>query len=166
MSAVDESTAGAMRFCGPGAAGLIGSHLVEALTRPGHNVIGVDSFTDYYELAFKEDARSLTVRRLDLVREDLDLRESTACSTLPANPGVRSFSRARAVYNIGAAPRNDASSDRASRNDLGAVARPRPLAGGKRRRAPDRAVHVTGRARRGWQATPLEDGIGEWGAAR
>lgn len=36
-----------------GAAGFIGSHLVEALLRQGENVIGIDHFNDYYDPVFK-----------------------------------------------------------------------------------------------------------------
>ncbi len=38
-----------------GAAGFIGSHVAESLVQDGHEVIGVDCFTDYYPRAFKED---------------------------------------------------------------------------------------------------------------
>jgi len=38
-----------------GAAGFIGSHLTEALLARGHEVLGVDGFTDYYPRAIKED---------------------------------------------------------------------------------------------------------------
>ncbi|MCB0976757.1 MAG: GDP-mannose 4,6-dehydratase [Acidimicrobiales bacterium] len=37
-----------------GAAGFIGSHLCEALLEDGHEVVGVDCFTDYYPRRFKE----------------------------------------------------------------------------------------------------------------
>jgi len=37
-----------------GAAGFIGSHLCERLLRDGHQVVGVDCFTDYYPRAIKE----------------------------------------------------------------------------------------------------------------
>jgi nucleoside-diphosphate-sugar epimerase len=37
-----------------GCAGFLGSHLCEALLRGGHEVIGVDCFTDYYPRALKE----------------------------------------------------------------------------------------------------------------
>ena len=37
-----------------GAAGFIGSHLCERLLRDGHQVIGVDCFTDYYARTLKE----------------------------------------------------------------------------------------------------------------
>jgi len=44
-----------------GAAGFIGSHLVERLLGGGHEVVGIDSFEDYYPRAFK-DANSATAR--------------------------------------------------------------------------------------------------------
>lgn len=37
-----------------GAAGFVGSHLSERLVRDGHEVVGVDAFTDYYARALKE----------------------------------------------------------------------------------------------------------------
>jgi UDP-glucose 4-epimerase len=37
-----------------GCAGFIGSHLVERLLREGHEVVGIDSFTDYYAREIKE----------------------------------------------------------------------------------------------------------------
>jgi UDP-glucose 4-epimerase len=37
-----------------GVAGFIGSHLAERLVRDGHEVVGVDAFTDYYARALKE----------------------------------------------------------------------------------------------------------------
>ncbi len=37
-----------------GAAGFIGSHLVDRLLAAGHRVVGVDAFTDYYPRAVKE----------------------------------------------------------------------------------------------------------------
>jgi UDP-glucose 4-epimerase len=46
-----------------GAAGFIGSHLVERLLREGARVVGVDSFEDYYPRALKE--ANLAVARAD-----------------------------------------------------------------------------------------------------
>ena len=37
-----------------GVAGFIGSHLAESLTRDGHDVVGIDCFTDYYSREIKE----------------------------------------------------------------------------------------------------------------
>jgi UDP-glucose 4-epimerase len=43
-----------MRALVTGAAGFIGSHLCDRLTEHGHDVIGIDCFTDYYSRAVKE----------------------------------------------------------------------------------------------------------------
>lgn len=37
-----------------GVAGFIGSHLAERMIKVGHEVIGVDCFTDYYSRVYKE----------------------------------------------------------------------------------------------------------------
>lgn len=47
-----------------GAAGFVGSHVSEALLDLGHEVVGVDSFTDYYP---REEKRQ-TLRSLDLTK--------------------------------------------------------------------------------------------------
>ena len=63
-----------MRFAVTGAAGFIGSHLAGELLSRGHDVVGIDSFTDYYDPALKEEnAAGLDVLRLDLARDEIDL---------------------------------------------------------------------------------------------
>jgi nucleoside-diphosphate-sugar epimerase len=62
-----------------GAAGFIGSHLAESLLADGHDVTGVDAFTDYYPRAAKESNLEKTRghRAFRLVEgrlQDLDLR--------------------------------------------------------------------------------------------
>ena len=81
-----------MRYLVTGAAGFIGSHLSEALQAQGHDVVGLDSFTDYYDVELKEEnARGLDVRRIDLARDELDLTGFDGIFHLAGQPGVRSF---------------------------------------------------------------------------
>ena len=62
-----------MKYLVTGAAGFIGSHLVEALIARGDEVVALDSFTDYYEAARKEEnSRAFAVERLDLITAALD----------------------------------------------------------------------------------------------
>jgi nucleoside-diphosphate-sugar epimerase len=75
-----------------GAAGFIGSHLAEQLQRHGHDIVGVDCFTDYYDPALKEEnAAALDVLRLDLADEDLPLDGVDGVFHLAGQPGIRSF---------------------------------------------------------------------------
>jgi UDP-glucuronate 4-epimerase len=88
-----------MRYVVTGAAGFIGSHLAETLRAKGHDVVGVDAFTDYYDVALKEEnARGLDVRRVDLAEEDLDLDRVDGVFHLAGQPGVRSFGDVFDVY--------------------------------------------------------------------
>jgi UDP-glucuronate 4-epimerase len=81
-----------MRYVVTGAAGFIGSHLANALVRRGHDVLGVDCFTDYYDFGLKEEnAAGLDVARLDLARDDLDFSGWDGVFHLAGQPGVRSF---------------------------------------------------------------------------
>ena len=88
-----------MRYVVTGAAGFIGSHLAETLVRNGHDVVGVDCFTDYYSVAEKEEnARGLDVRRVDLAEEALDLDGVDGVFHLAGQPGVRSFGDVFPLY--------------------------------------------------------------------
>ncbi len=88
-----------MRYVVTGAAGFIGSHLADALVRGGHDVVGVDCFTDYYDPAEKEEnARGLDVLRLDLADEPLDLVGIDGVFHLAGQPGVRSFGDVFPLY--------------------------------------------------------------------
>ena len=80
------------RYLVTGAAGFIGSHLAETLLAQDHDVVAVDAFTDYYDVALKEEnARALDVVRLDLARDPLDLDGVDGVFHLAGQPGVRSF---------------------------------------------------------------------------
>ena len=81
-----------MRYVVTGAAGFIGSHLASALRDAGHEVVTVDCFTDYYDVALKEEnARGLDVARIDLADADLDALFAGARGVfhLAGQPGVR-----------------------------------------------------------------------------
>jgi UDP-glucuronate 4-epimerase len=80
-----------MRYVVTGAAGFIGSHLTEALLARGHEVVAVDSFTDYYDTTQKEEnAAAFDVSRVDLADDDLDLAGVDGVFHLAGQPGVRS----------------------------------------------------------------------------
>ena len=88
-----------VRYVVTGAAGFIGSHLAEALVQAGHDVVGIDCFTDYYDPAEKEEnARGLDVRRLDLAADPLDLDGVDGVFHLAAQAGVRSFGDVFPLY--------------------------------------------------------------------
>lgn len=81
-----------------GCAGFLGSHLSERLIDSGHEVLGVDCFTDYYPRELKErnierlvDEPAFTLRELDLSTGDVDglLEGITHVFHLAAQPGVR-----------------------------------------------------------------------------
>lgn len=81
-----------MRYLVTGAAGFIGSHLSEALREAGHDVVGLDCFTDYYDVELKEEnARGLDIRRIDLARDSIDLAGLDGVFHLAGQPGIRSF---------------------------------------------------------------------------
>jgi len=88
-----------VRYVITGAAGFIGSHLAEALQAAGHEVRGLDCFTDYYDPALKEEnARGLDVRRLDLAEDELDFSGFDGVFHLAGQPGVRSFGDVFPLY--------------------------------------------------------------------
>ncbi len=88
-----------MRFVVTGAAGFIGSHLANELVASGHEVVGLDSFTDFYDPELKEEnARGLDVRRVDLTADELELAGYDGVFHLAAQPGVRSFGDVFPLY--------------------------------------------------------------------
>ena len=91
-----------MKYVVTGAAGFIGSHLSEALRRAGHEVLGVDSYTEYYDRARKErNAEGLDVVEADLAEAPLPplLNGADGIFHLAGQPGVRaSWGETFALY--------------------------------------------------------------------
>jgi UDP-glucuronate 4-epimerase len=84
-----------------GAAGFIGFHVAQRLLEGGHHVVGVDSFTPYYDVALKEARFSRLIPRNAFIPERLDLADQEGTKDLfhrhrpervihlAAQPGVR-----------------------------------------------------------------------------
>ena len=81
-----------------GAAGFIGSHLCERLLDGGHSVVGIDSFTDYYERSRKEQNLERSRAHPSFMFEEVDLVDGDIASALKGaqvvfhlagQPGVR-----------------------------------------------------------------------------
>jgi nucleoside-diphosphate-sugar epimerase len=88
-----------MRFLVTGGAGFIGSQLLRTLLERGHDAVGWDAFTDYYDPALKEEnARDLPVARVDIAEDALDLDGFEGVFHLAGQPGVASFGGIFPVY--------------------------------------------------------------------
>ena len=88
-----------MRYLVTGAAGFIGSQLLRALIEAGHDAMGWDAYTDYYDPALKEEnAHGLPVARVDLAEDELDLDGYEGVFHLAGQPGVASFGDVFPVY--------------------------------------------------------------------
>lgn len=86
-----------MKILVTGAAGFIGSHTAERLKILGHEVLGVDNFSPYYELHLKQlNAQTLKKNNIDILK--IDLRTDDLDAKLPkdidyifhfsAHPGI------------------------------------------------------------------------------
>ena len=137
----------AVRYVVTGAAGFIGSHLAEALLAAGHEVVGIDSFTDYYDPAREgaERERRSTCARLDLAARRARPRGRDGVFHL-AGPAGRAQLRRR----LPALRRAERARDPAGLRGGGRRRRPRRLrvvvVGLRRRRA---VSDARGRRRRG-----------------
>jgi nucleoside-diphosphate-sugar epimerase len=88
-----------MRYLVTGAAGFIGSQLLRTLLDRGHDAIGWDAYTDYYDPALKEEnAAGLPVERVDIAEDALPLDGLDGVFHLAGQPGVASFGSVFPVY--------------------------------------------------------------------
>lgn len=61
-----------MRILVTGAAGFIGSHTAERLSQMGHQVIGIDNYSSYYDVSLKEaNAAALLKKGISVIKADL-----------------------------------------------------------------------------------------------
>lgn len=90
-----------MKILVTGAAGFIGSHTSERLKKLGHEVIGIDNFSPYYDISLKNlNAKVLSGKNIKIL--NLDLRDTDLAENLPndldfifhfaAHPGISSTS--------------------------------------------------------------------------
>jgi nucleoside-diphosphate-sugar epimerase len=96
------------RYLVTGCAGFLGSHVVEALLHRGHEVLGVDAFTDYYERAVKESniesaqkESAFSIVEADLAGDSVAplFSDIDGLFHLAAQPGVRgSWGETFSVY--------------------------------------------------------------------
>jgi nucleoside-diphosphate-sugar epimerase len=104
----DLDSTSVSRYVVTGCAGFVGSHLAERLLEQGHEVVGIDAFTDYYHRALKESnlERCRTRAGFELLEADLTsaplpgpLEGAAGIFHLAAQPGVRgSFGQTFSTY--------------------------------------------------------------------
>ncbi len=90
-----------MKILVTGVAGFIGSHTAERLQQLGHEIVGVDNFSEYYNLSLKK-LNAAAVERAGVKVINLDLRNENLSNSLPtdihyifhyaAQPGISSTS--------------------------------------------------------------------------
>lgn len=90
-----------MKILVTGAAGFIGSHTAERLAEMGHEVVGLDNFSAYYDISLKKlNAKELLKKNIEVLK--IDLRTDDLKEKLPndfdyifhfaAHPGISSTS--------------------------------------------------------------------------
>ncbi len=90
-----------MKILITGVAGFIGSHTAERLQALGHEVVGIDNFSEYYDIGLKK-LNAETIERKGVKILKIDLRQDNLASVLPndvdyifhfaAQPGISTTS--------------------------------------------------------------------------
>jgi UDP-glucuronate 4-epimerase len=73
-----------MKILVTGAAGFVGSHTAERLRFLGHEVVGLDNFSDYYDVSLKQ-LNAVALIANDIIIEKIDLRFAEQFKTLSAD---------------------------------------------------------------------------------
>src|SRR5499426_1962151 len=79
-----EADHSGMRFLVTGTAGFIGFHLAQRLLADGHNVLGVDGFTRYYDPNLKRRRHQELARSSSFVAREAQLEDARALTGLVA----------------------------------------------------------------------------------
>ncbi|MEM6332461.1 MAG: NAD-dependent epimerase/dehydratase family protein [Planctomycetota bacterium] len=91
-----------------GVAGLIGSHVAEALVARGDSVVGVDNFNDYYDVRQKRNNVAALLDGPRFTLFETDFRDAPAVNTLVADHRPHAIAHLGAManvrYSIGRAP--------------------------------------------------------------
>ena len=85
-----------MKIVVTGAAGALGSHVAEAFKKDGHDVVGIDVFTDYYSPKIKEITEAdlakagISILRKNLATDDVEgvLADASVMFHFAAQPGI------------------------------------------------------------------------------
>ena len=100
-----------MRILITGTAGFIGFHLARRLLDEGHQVLGIDGLTAYYDVSLKEARHAILARHPDfeaaiLMLEDGEALETSAAARFKPDAIIHLAAQAGVCYSLGKSPRS------------------------------------------------------------